>query len=71
MVTEVQKYRAQFFQVSGFCLMSPFGKLILEFLDIKLNDLNLRFIFYLACTVLLAFTGIIMILQGLDTVEKK
>lgn len=50
MATESQKYRAQFLQISGLCLMTPLGKLVLEFLDIGWNDLTIKFFFYLIIT---------------------
>ena len=69
MVTESQKYRAQFLQVSGFCLMTPMGKLVLEFLDIGWNDLTIKFSFYLIVTLVLTYLGIMFVIRGMEILE--
>ena len=71
MITELQKYQAQFFQVSGFCLMTPLGKLVLDFLDFKLSDIDIKFIFYLLLTLLLTFFGIILVIHGMEILEER
>ncbi len=69
MVTEAQKYRAQFLQISGFCLMTPIGRLVLEFLDSGWDDLTIKFFFYLIITLVLAYWGIRFIIRGMASVE--
>ncbi len=69
MVVESKKYRAQFFQVSGFCLMTPMGKLVLEFLDIGWDDLTIKFFFYLIVALVLTYFGIIFIIRGMEILE--
>lgn len=69
MVKESQKYRAQFLQISGLCLMTPLGKLVLEFLDIRWNNLTIKFFFYLIVILVLAYFGIIFIIRGMEILE--
>ncbi len=72
MVSEIQKYQAQFFQVSGFCLMTPLGKLILDFLDFKLSYiLTLKFIIYLTFTIFLTCLGIMLVIQGIEILGER
>ena len=72
MNSEVQRYRAQFFQISGFCLMSPFGKIILDGLDLKLSDvLTVKFAIYFTCTIFLACLGIILAIHGMEALEER
>ena len=69
MVAESKKYRAQFLQISGFCLMTPIGKLVLEFLDLGWNDLTIKFFFYLIVALVLTYFGIIFIIRGMEILE--
>ena len=65
MINELQKkYESQFLQISGFSLMTPFGKIILSALDFEFHNLNLFFILYLLFSLVLAFCGMILILHG-------
>ena len=71
MVTEEQKYMAQFFQISGFCCMTPFARLILKLLDTEPFDLSLRFFVVFLISALLFIWGIILVLKGLERVEER
>lgn len=65
MTTELDKHRAQFFQVLGFVFLTPFGSFVLRFLDI--DDpfpLTLKGLFVLAISFLTAYFGIIFLLKG-------
>ena len=71
MITEVQKYRAQLFQISGFSLITPIGKLILDFLNLKQTDISLKFFIYIVTAILLAFIGLVLILHGMTILEER
>ena len=71
MVTKQQEYQAQFFQISGFCLMTPLGKLVLNFLDFELKDLTLKFFLYCLFTLFLLYLGIILVLHGMEPLEER
>ncbi|MBI3591155.1 MAG: hypothetical protein HY094_07275 [Candidatus Melainabacteria bacterium] len=69
MNTEIQKYRAQFFQISGFCLMTPFGKTVLSFLDYDFSKIGTKLLLYVVVALVLAYLGIICILKGEEHLE--
>ena len=71
MVTEEQKYMAQFFQISGLCCMTPLGRLILKLLDVEPFNISLRFFVVLIISTLLLIWGIILVLKGLERVEER
>ena len=71
MVAEEQKYMAQFFQISGFCCMTPFGRLILRLLDVEPFNISLRFFVVFLLSILLLIWGIILVLKGLERVEER
>ena len=64
MASDLQRYRAQFFQISGFAFMTPLGKFILDLKDIKLEQVGIWFFVYLVFSLLLAYCGIIFLLKG-------
>ncbi len=49
--------------------MTPIGKLVLEFLDIRWSDLTIKFLFYLITTLVLTCFGIMFIIRGMEIVE--
>ena len=71
MINEEQKYMAQFFQISGFCCMTPLGNLILHALDYKLSDLNIFFFLYFIFSFSLFLLGILLEIKGLEHVEER
>ena len=70
MASDLQKYRANLFQVSGFSLMVPISKIILNLNEMSLEDLNLQFFFYVLPCFLLAYLGLALIAKGDDTMER-
>lgn len=64
MATELQKkYESQFLQTSGFSLMIPLAKLILQAIDFKVS-LGFSFFINLIFSVLFSFIGMMLILEG-------
>lgn len=70
MANDIQKYRAQFFQIAGFALMSPFGRFILDLKDMKLKDANLWVLFCFLLSIILSYIGIIFLLKGEEHLEE-
>ena len=71
MITDLDKYRAQCLQISGFCLMSPFGNLILNAPEYNTGNLNLFFFAYIMVTFILFCSGIICVARGEIHLERK
>ena len=69
MVSEAQKYRAQFFQIVGISFMTLFGKIILGLFDPKFEYSIIRFLGLLFVSTILVLGGIIFILKGIDNLE--
>lgn len=71
MVTELDKYRAQYFQISGFCLMSPLGKIILNLFDYELKEiLTIKFLICSVIALLLFYLGLVLIFKGEEKLEE-
>ena len=70
MILEVDKYRAQFFQIGGLCLMSPLGKLILDLPDFNFIKFGIRLLIYVPFSIMLFYFGMIVILHGMEILEK-
>ena len=66
MLNEIDKFRIQVFQISGFALMMPFGKIFLEpwTLFKELNTTGL--VLYFIITSILELIGICLILKSHD-----
>ncbi|MBI3590750.1 MAG: hypothetical protein HY094_05140 [Candidatus Melainabacteria bacterium] len=71
MVSEVQKYRAQFFQVLGFSFMTPIGKIVLDAIDMEQSDLTFKLLIYTGVALILASLGIILNLKGMEVLEER
>ena len=71
MVTELDKYRAQFFQVGGLCFMTPLGKVVLGLLDYDLGRMWLKLLLYSIFSLLLFYVGIIFVVKGEEHLEKE
>ena len=69
MITEGKKYRAYTLNVSGFALMSPLGRIVLE----PVSTFNEFGAFGLICYLLLAlgltYIGISVVVRGCDILE--
>ncbi len=70
MASDLQKYRAQIFQISGFGFMSPLGKIILDSKDIKFENLNLWLLVYFLFSLILTYFGMILILKVEEKLEE-
>lgn len=71
MVTELDKYRAQYFQIAGFCLMSPLGKIILNLFDYELKEiLTIKFLICSVIALLLFYLGLVLIFKGEEKLEE-
>ncbi len=71
MANELQKkYEAQFLQVSGFSLMVPLARIILNAINLKVV-LNISFISYFIFSLIFAFVGMILILEGYSELGEK
>ncbi len=70
MLDEIDKFRVQIFQISGFALMTPFGKIFLEpwtlFRELGIYGVASYFIL----TLILELFGISLILKSYDILEK-
>jgi len=64
MAGDLDKYRAYTFQIAGFCLMTPLGKLILNVPEYELCDLNTKFFIFLIFSLILFYFGMIFIFKG-------
>jgi len=66
MVDDIQKYRAQMFQVMGFAFMTPLGSFILGLKDVKIIDITFWSFIYFSFSLVLAHFGIILFNKGQD-----
>ena len=71
MVSEIQKYRAQVFQVLAFAFMTPFGKLILDIICNQKINFSWGFLASLLFSLLLVYLGIIFIFKGEEKLEER
>ena len=70
MLNEIDKFRIQVFQISGFALMMPFGKFFLEPWVIFTELSIIEVISYFLIALFLNLFGIILILRAFDIVGK-
>ena len=71
MINEYDKYKVQIFQIAGFSFFAPLGKIFIDIKDMKLININIAFASHLIISISLACFGIILILKGLEVVEKE
>lgn len=71
MVTERDKYRAQFFQIAAFALMTPFAKMFLELRFMHLKDYSLSFFLFGIAYIVLFILGFILATIGITYLEEK
>ncbi len=69
MIHEELKFRAEIFKIAGFALMTPLGKVYLDFIPMLKTWGFLPFIIYVMISAALAITGIIIILRAWDLLE--
>lgn len=66
MASDIQKYRAQMFQILGFAFTTPLGKFMLDLKDIRLTDIRIWLFIYFLFSVIIAYCGIIFLNKGQD-----
>ena len=71
MASDFDKYRAQIFQIAGFALTTPFGRLILKLIDNEPVNVSVRFLTVLFISAVIGFCGIMLLLKGLECVETR
>ena len=71
MITEKDKYRAQFFQIGAFALMTPLGKVFLDLRETSFKDFNLWFLGYFILALMFFMCGIICATVGIIYLEEK
>ena len=71
MVSKLQEFQAQFFQIAGFACMTPIGKIFLNILDLELKDLSIKFFIYSLVSVFLFCIGIILNIKGMEYLEER
>ena len=71
MATDVEKYKSQNLQIAGFAFFTPISKIFLNIPEMKLNDINLKFIIFFILSLLLVFAGIIFISRGMEFLKEK
>ena len=66
MVTKEQEYMSQAFQIAGFAMMAPFGKIILDPISTFHSFGAVFFFYYLLASLVSAIIGFIFIERGRD-----
>ena len=69
MSSDVQKYKAQFFQISGFALMSPLGKMVLNIFELKEITFSTIFFILFGIALVMFAGGIMLTARGLEHLE--
>lgn len=70
MVKDSDKYRSTMFQISGFALMSPTGKVIMNIYDYGFGEFfTFKFLMCLLVDFVLFCIGIILLLRGFEILE--
>ena len=69
MISEDRKYRSEFFKISGFALMTPMGKLVLDVIGSNFANLSSALIPGFIVSSLLFLGGIMMIQNGYEAVQ--
>ena len=64
------EYRAETFRIFGLSIMAPFGKVILAFSDLRLEEINLQLIIYFVISLILVLFGIILIQRGYEVLTE-
>lgn len=71
MVTDKDKYRAQFFQICAFALMTPLGKIFLDLREMSFEDFNMWLLGYFMLALFFFICGIILATIGIIYVEEE
>ena len=71
MAADIQKYRAQMFQILGFAFTTPLGKFMLDLKDIKLTDVRAWLFIYFLFSVVVAYCGILFLNKGQEEFNER
>ena len=71
MAIEKDKYRAQFFQIGAFALMTPLASVIMDLKNISWEDINIRFFLFSSLSLILFVCGMIAATFGIIYLEEK
>lgn len=69
MAVEQQKYRANLFQFTGFALMTPLSKLLLDLFFVDIIKFNIKFLLLLLIAGFLFYFGLVFIVRGDKALE--
>ena len=69
MTTEPQKYRAYTFNIAGFALISPSGRIFFEPVALFKECGPILFFVYIIISLGLALLGLILLLKGYDILD--
>lgn len=64
MASDIEKYRAQVFQVLGLASLTPFGRAFLNLPNFDIHKLTFNSLFSAAIILLTFYLGVIFILKG-------
>ena len=71
MVTDLDKYRAQFFQIAALCFITPLGKIILGLIDYDLSKMWPKLLAYFVFSLFLSYIGMVLLFKGEEHLEEK
>ena len=71
MITEEQKYRAYTLNIAGFALMTPFGKIVLDFAELIKNVGPGWFLAHVVVSIFLFVWGLTWIERGYSILDEK
>ena len=70
MISEGEKYRAQSFNISGFALMSLFGRIVMQPLETFKEYGLIGFICYTITSIMFFIFGVILIQMGYEATDE-
>ena len=71
MVSKLQEFQAQFFQILGFAFMTPIGNFFLRIPDMNISDINLKVLLYIIVSCVFVIIGIILNIKGMEYLEER
>lgn len=70
MIAEYKSYQSEVFKISGFALMTPLGRFILNLIEVGVNYSIIQFFINAFIAFLLFILGIMAIQRGFEIVEE-
>jgi len=71
MASDLQKYKAQIFQIIGIGFTAPLGKVVLDAFDIEFDKYDLKLLSLFLIAFFFAVLGIILMFKGSDHLDEK